>query len=69
MRRSVLDVHHIHCAGCENRLETVLGHTEGVTSVTASHENQTVEVSFDETVVAEDEIRAAVAEAGFEVRS
>ena len=69
MEQRVLNVHHIHCEGCENRLQTVLSRREGVKAATASQETQTVGVEFDPSRISEEAIQAAIEEAGFEVRA
>lgn len=59
-------VNQIHCASCENTIRTALGRLPGVALVAPSAERNDVKVSFDDTKIAEDELRAALGEAGFE---
>ena len=59
-------VNQIHCAGCENTIRTALSRVPGVTLVAPSAERNDVKVSFDDAKVGEDELRAALEEAGFE---
>jgi copper chaperone CopZ len=59
-------VDEIHCASCENTIRTALGRLPGVAVVLASAERNDVKVSFDDTRVAEDQLRAALSDAGFE---
>ncbi len=56
----------IHCAGCENTIRTALSGLPGVTLVVPSAERNDVKVSFDETRVTEDDLRARLGEAGYE---
>jgi copper chaperone len=56
----------IHCANCENTIRTALSRLPGVGIVVPSAERNDVKVSFDDTKVAEDQLRAALVEAGFE---
>lgn len=56
----------IHCANCENTIRTALSRLPGVALVAPSAERSDVKVSFDDTQVAEDQLRAALGEAGFE---
>lgn len=39
--------HAIHCAGCESRIEKVLGEMPGVVRVKANHRTQRVAVTVD----------------------
>ena len=66
MTTRTLKVGQIHCANCENTIRTALSRLPGVALVLPSAERNDVKVSFDEARVGEDELRAALAEAGFE---
>ncbi len=55
----------IHCAGCENTIRTALSGLPGVTLVLPSAERNEVKVSFDETQVTEEDLRARLDEAGY----
>lgn len=68
MEKIQLNVHHIHCGGCENRLQTVLGRQAGVQAARASQRTQTVDVEFDPQRASPEQIRKAIERAGFEVR-
>lgn len=59
-------VDEIHCASCENTIRTALSRLPGVAVVIPSTEHNDVKVSFDDTKVAEDQLRAALGDAGFE---
>ena len=59
-------VEQIHCASCENTIRTALGRLPGVAAVVASAERNDVKVSFDDRRIAEDQLRAALVEVGFE---
>jgi copper chaperone len=54
------------CNGCEQNVENVLTTLDGVTRVDADHEGDTVEVVADEDV-ADDDLRAAIERAGYDV--
>jgi copper chaperone CopZ len=56
----------IHCASCENTIRTALSRIPGVAVVVPSAERNDVKVSFDDTQVAEEELRAALEDVGFE---
>jgi copper chaperone len=65
MTRRTLAVSGMACGGCEQTVENALADVEGVTSVEADHEGDAVELVTDDGV-ADDEIRAAIADAGYE---
>jgi len=62
-------VNEIHCASCENTIRTALSRLPGVAVVVASAGRNDVKVSFDATLVAEDQLRVALGDAGFEPAS
>ncbi|HEX2041771.1 MAG TPA: heavy-metal-associated domain-containing protein [Acidimicrobiales bacterium] len=66
MATTTFKVAEIHCAGCEKTIRTALSDLSGVTLVVPSADRNDVKVSFDETRVTEEELRARLAEAGYE---
>lgn len=56
----------IHCASCENTIRTSLSRLPGVTVVLPSAERNDVRVSFDDTQVTEQELRAVLTDVGFQ---
>jgi len=56
----------IHCASCETTIRAALSRLPGVAVVVPSAERNDVKVSFDDTKVAADQLRAALGDAGFE---
>ena len=56
----------IHCSSCENTIRAALSRRPGVAVVMPSAERNDVRVSFDDTQVAEDELRATLEAVGFE---
>ncbi len=66
MATTTFKVAEIHCAGCENTIRTALSGLAGVTLVVPSAERNDVKVSFDETRVTEEELRARLTDAGYE---
>jgi copper chaperone len=54
------------CSGCEKNVESALGNLEGVNRVEADHEGESVEVVVDGDVP-NDEITAAIEQAGYDV--
>ena len=61
-----IKVREIHCASCENTIRAVLGRLDGVRAVVPSAARGEVRVQFDEAKVSEDQLRAALAEVGYE---
>jgi len=55
----------IHCANCENTIRTALSKLAGVSVVVPSSAGDDVKVSFDDTKVTEDQLRARLEEVGF----
>jgi copper chaperone CopZ len=66
MTTTTFKVGEIHCASCENTIRTALSRIPGVAVVVPSAERNDVKVSFDDTQVAEEELRAALEDVGFE---
>ncbi len=60
------EVEEIHCASCESTIRKALFRLPGVAVVVPSAERNDVKVSFDDTKVAEDQLRVALGDAGFE---
>lgn len=56
----------IHGDGDVDRVETVLGAVQGVTSVTVDPSTHTVEVTYDPRVVDENGIREALQDDGYQ---
>lgn len=56
----------IHCAGCEQRIGNALRRLPGVQDVRASAQTQQVAVTIDPGRVRPDEVRAKLAQLGYE---
>ncbi len=65
MGRQSFTVTGMSCGGCEENVESSLTSIDGVSSVSADHESDTVEVDADD--VAADELTAAIEDAGYDV--
>ena len=61
-----MKVREIHCAACENTITTALGKLPGVAPVAPSAQRNEVRVNFDDAVVSEQQLRATLAEVGYE---
>lgn len=55
------------CGGCEENVENSVGELDGVSTVEADHESETVEVEADD--VSTDDITAAIENAGYDVHA
>jgi len=66
MERETISVTGMSCNGCEQNVENALQNVEGVSRVDADHEGDTVEVVAEDGVADED-IEAAIEDAGYDV--
>lgn len=66
MERKTIPVSGMSCNGCEQNVENALGNVEGVTRIEADHQDGTVELVAEDAVTDED-IEAAVEDAGYDV--
>lgn len=66
MTTTTIQVNDIHCASCENTIRAALSRLPGVALVVASAERNDVRVSFDDTKVTQEELRALLEEVGYE---
>lgn len=69
MLTATLKISEIHCDSCERTIKTALSRLPGVAHVVASAERNDVRVSFDDTKVTEEELRARLEEVGFQPTS
>lgn len=56
----------IHCEGCESRIANALRRLPGVQDVQASAETQRVKVTIDAAKVSAEEVRARLAQIGYQ---
>ena len=66
MERRTVSVTGMSCTGCEQSVESALQKLSGVSRVQADHEAEAVEVVVGDDV-SEDDVAAAIEDAGFEV--
>jgi len=62
-----LTVTGMKCGGCEANVTGKLKEMEGVSSVTASHEKNLVELEFDQAKTSLDAIKQTIADTGYTV--
>ena len=55
------------CGGCENAIRLTLRQLQGIASITASHKDESVEVSYDSEEVSRDKIARAIEDLGYQV--
>ncbi len=55
----------MHCSNCALRIESIEDELPGVKEVNASYHKQRMVVEFDETVVSDEQILAAVRKKGY----
>lgn len=66
MKRKTISASGMSCNGCEQNVQNALQKIDGVNRVEADHEGDTVEVVVDDDV-ADDDIHAAIEQAGYDV--
>jgi copper chaperone CopZ len=57
----------MHCTGCEGNAQDFVSEVNGVKKVKADYKKGTIEVQYDEKTVTIEEIKEAIARAGYEV--
>lgn len=62
-----LTVNGMTCGGCENAVKRVLSMVDGVSNVTASHDDNRVTLDLDPARVTRDAIKGAIERAGYRV--
>ena len=65
MKEIKLKIEGMHCAGCSNRLEKILNNVDGIESAKVSLEEKQATIKFDETKTNIENIKEAIADAGF----
>jgi copper chaperone len=66
MDRKTISVTGMSCNGCERNVENALQTIEGVTRIDADHEGDVVELVVEDDI-AEEDIEAAIEDAGYDV--
>lgn len=67
MRKIILKVEGMHCAGCENRVKNVVSLIDGVEEVSANHEEGIVVAKINDEVSIE-EIKEAIENLEFTIK-
>jgi copper chaperone CopZ len=57
----------MQCSNCPMHLEAIEDDLPGIRRIKASYQKATLEVEFDETMVSEEQIKAAVYQAGYSI--
>ena len=66
MERKTISVTGMSCNGCEQNVETALRNLDGVSRVEANHDADTVDVVLEDGV-SNDDVNAAIEQAGYDV--
>jgi len=66
MIKKVFQVMDMHCPSCEMMVESIEDDLPGIQRVKASYQKARIEVEYDETIVGEAQIIAAVKQKGYE---
>jgi copper chaperone len=67
MTKRTYRVPDVSCGHCKMSIEKALGTMGGLESVEVDVEAKSVDVSFDEQIISEEEVKAALAEEGYPV--
>jgi copper chaperone len=67
MSQHTFTVTGMSCGGCEDNVESEVGSLDGVDTVDADHESDSVDIVADD--VSTDEITAAIESAGYDVEA
>ncbi len=65
MAKKMFQIPDMHCSSCVMRLEAIEDELPGVRQVKASYHKQQMEVDFDENLVSQEQIMAAIAQKGY----
>ncbi len=65
MQKLTLKIADFHCPACVLRLEGIEDDLDGISAAKASYVQQTLEVTFDETLLDQEKIIAAVKKIGY----
>ncbi|MCI1981536.1 MAG: heavy-metal-associated domain-containing protein [Oscillospiraceae bacterium] len=66
-KKIILNIEGMHCPMCEKNLSAALKETEGVKKAKVSLADKTATVVYDDGKTGEEQIRAAVKDAGYQV--
>ncbi len=69
MTEKTFQVEGMSCGHCELSVQEALDELEGVRGSKADHKNGTVEVTYEEGTVTNEQFKEAVEEAGYTLRS
>jgi copper chaperone len=67
MIKVIYHISDMHCSNCPMHLEAIEDDLPGIRRIKASYQKGTLEVDFDETLVSEEQIKAAVGESGYTI--
>jgi copper chaperone CopZ len=65
MVKKIFRVEGMHCSNCPMELESIEDDLPGIKQISASYQKGQMVVEFDETLVSEEEILAAVEKKGY----
>ena len=65
MKKVLLKIEGMHCAGCSNRLEKILNNVDGVESAKVSLEEKSADIKYNEEEVELNTILQGIEDAGF----
>jgi copper chaperone len=69
MEQRIFQVTGMHCDGCAERIQTLVGRLDGIRQAQASYPSGEVRVAFEPSRIAESTIRERIEQAGFQIGS
>lgn len=67
MTKKIYKITDMHCSTCAMRLEGLEDSLDGIRNIKASYQKQTLEIEFNETILQESNILAAISRLGYTV--
>ncbi len=68
MKRCVIPVEGMQCAGCEDIIDHAVGELAGIEKIVASYSRQTVEAVYDDALIGQADIEQAIVGKGYEIK-
>lgn len=67
MKKAIFPIEGMKCGGCVKSVKKALDSLKGVKTAEVSLEKKNAEITFDETILTEEEIISAIEDIGFDV--
>ena len=67
MARIIFNIPNMHCPACNMHLEALEDELDGIEYIKGNYKKQTLDVVFDETLLSEAELRAAIIDLDYDI--